>query len=82
MGGAHRGVVARSSLSGAIRAAAAEGTAVMVDIKPVSPRDGDLLGGRSPGRLAAELGGKLPPARCNGSEAEIRPAGWILGDKH
>ena len=55
MGGAHR-VADPRSLSRAIRGAQAEGRVpVVADIKPVSPRDGDLLGGRRPGQLAAEL---------------------------
>jgi indole-3-glycerol phosphate synthase len=44
------------ALSAAIRAAQADGRVpVIADIKPVSPRDGDLLGGRSPAALAASL---------------------------
>ena len=55
MGGTHRGV-AQHPLSHAIRRVQAEGRIpVMADIKPVSPRDGDLLGGRRPAPLAAAL---------------------------
>ena len=55
MGGAHRGVDA-VSLSHAIRRAQTAGRLpVMGDIKPVSPRDGDLLAGRPPAQLAADL---------------------------
>jgi len=49
---------ARSSFSEAIRKAAREDRLpVICDIKPVSPRDGDLLAGRRPADLARELEG-------------------------
>ncbi|MFH1567302.1 MAG: indole-3-glycerol-phosphate synthase [Gemmatimonadota bacterium] len=45
-------------LSLAIAGARQQGrVAVVADIKPVSPRDGDLLGGRSPAALARSLAG-------------------------
>ncbi|MEW5801448.1 MAG: indole-3-glycerol-phosphate synthase [bacterium] len=44
------------SLSGAILKAQERGeAAVIVDIKPVSPRDGDLIGNRDPAELARSL---------------------------
>ena len=55
MGGTHRGVDP-VSLSHAIRRAQADGRLpVMADIKPASPRDGDLLAGRRPAQLATAL---------------------------
>jgi indole-3-glycerol phosphate synthase len=56
VGGAHGVAVSCRELSEAIRAAQRAGRVpVIADIKPVSPRDGNLLGGRSPGELAAAL---------------------------
>ena len=56
MGDGHRGVA--RPLSQAIAGARARGAAaVIADIKPTSPRDGDLLDGRSPADLARTLAG-------------------------
>lgn len=56
MGGTDRGVIPARPLSGAIAGARAAGrNAVIADIKPVSPRDGDLLRSRRPGDLAQAL---------------------------
>lgn len=56
MGGIHGRVSHHLPLSNAIREARAKGLSpVIADIKPISPRDGDLLSKRSPGHLAQVL---------------------------
>lgn len=56
MGGIHDRMIRPLSLSKAVRDARARGQVpVIADIKPISPRDGGLLGGRSAGRLAQLL---------------------------
>lgn len=58
MGHGHRRVARPRPLSLAIAAARGRGAAaVIADIKPVSPRDGDLLAGRAPADLATLLVG-------------------------
>ncbi|MGA1823855.1 MAG: indole-3-glycerol-phosphate synthase [bacterium] len=56
MVGVHRGINNDCRFSSAILKAKEKGTIPLVsDIKPISPRDGDLLGKRNPGELAGEL---------------------------
>ena len=56
MGRDDRSVTRAGRFSDAIRRARASGRVpVICDIKPASPRDGDLLRGRSPGELARSL---------------------------
>jgi indole-3-glycerol phosphate synthase len=58
VGGDHRRVNADLPLSQAIVAAQERGIVpVIADIKPVSPRDGDLLSSRAPAELACTLAG-------------------------
>jgi len=68
VGDGHRRVA--RPLSRAIAAARRSGAAVIADIKPVSPRDGDLLGGRSPAALARSLGAAGACALSVVTEAE------------